>query len=290
MPDTLQKFLFENADIRGDLVHLDATWQIILEKHDYDPVVRKLLGEMMAAAALLAGTLKLNGRLTIQIQGNGPISLMVVECTGERTLRGLAHAVDDVSAGDLPSLVGDGRLAITLEPRDGAERYQSIVELVGGSLAEALENYLQVSEQLATHLWLAADQQFAAGMLIQKLPKSSGRGDSDTWNRIQQLSATIQNRELLQLPPREIIHRLYHEEDVRVFEPEVLSFRCACSHERVANMLLSLGRKEAESIIADEGSIRVACEFCNHKYEFDSIDVEQLFSQTITTGSSSTRH
>ncbi len=289
MNDLLQRFLFENADIRGDLVHLDATWQAVLEKHDYAPPVRALLGQAMVAALLLSATLKKQGRLTIQIQGEGPVSFLVVECTSDRTLRGLAHAEDDVTTTDLRELVGKGRLAITLEPEAEGDRYQSIVELTGATLAEAIENYLDRSEQLDTRLWLAVDASRAAGLLIQKLPESGRLGDRDAWNRIGQLSATITERELLALPAREIIHRLYHEEDVRVFEPEPVCFRCGCSRERVANMLRTLGHEEVRAIVAEEGSVRVTCEFCNHKYEFDAVDSEQLFAADCQPAAPSTR-
>ncbi len=290
MKDILQRFLFENAAIRGDLVHLDATWQAVLEKHSYSPAVRDLLGEMMVAAVLLSATLKIKGRLTIQIQGDGPVSLMVVECTSEQTLRGLAHAAEGLTEGDLRSLVGAGKLAITIELEEGLERYQSIVELSGATLAEALENYLVQSEQLDTHLWLSVDAQRAAGLLIQKLPQPGLERDHDAWERVQHLSATIQSAELLELPPREIIHRLYHEEDVRVFEAEPVCFRCSCSRERVANMLRTLGQEEVRSIIEDEGSVKVACEFCNHKYEFDAVDGEQLFAGGVTPEIPVTKH
>lgn len=290
MKDILQRFLFENADIRGDLVHLDATWLAVLDRHSYPQPVQKLLGEMMVAAVLLSATLKLKGRLSIQIQGEGPVSLMVVECTSDRTLRGVAHSVDVLPPGNLRSLVGEGRLAITLEPEEGLERYQSIVELTGNTLADALENYLDISEQLDTHLWLSVDNQRAAGLLIQKLPTSSTPTDEDSWARIHNLSATIQDEELLNLSSGEIIHRLYHEEDVRVFETEPVCFRCTCNRDRVANMLRTLGPQEVRSIIQDEGSVRVACEFCNHKYEFDTVDVEQLFAGGVTPNLPDTQH
>ena len=218
----------------------------------------------------------------MQIQGNGPVSFMVVECTSERNLRGLAHCEEDVSSTSLRELIGDGRLAITLEPTEGTERYQSIVELTGETLAEALDDYLMRSEQLDTHLWLAVDGQRAGGLLIQKLPSNKSQDEQEAWNRIQHLSATIQNKELLGLDPREIIHRLYHEEDVRVFDAEAVCFRCSCSSERVANMLRTLGYEEVQSIVTEQGSVRIACEFCNHKYEFDAVDAEQLFASDIS--------
>lgn len=290
MKDTLQRFLFENADIRGDLVHLDSSWQTVLEKHNYPPAIRTLLGEMMAAAVLLSATLKYKGRLTIQIQGDGPVSLMVVECSSERALRGLAHSAENIKAGSLADLVGKGRLAITLEPDKTGERYQSIVELTGTTLTDALENYLDVSEQLATRIWIAVNDESAAGLLIQKLPASGKSKDDDSWNRVEHLSSTIEQDELLSLSAREIIYRLYHEEDVRVFDPETVYFRCSCSRERVENMLRTLGVDEVRSIIQDEGSVDVACEFCNHKYCFDSVDAEQIFVETIQPANPNTTH
>ena len=289
MKDILQRFLFENANIRGDIVHLDATWQAVLEKHSYPTPVRHLLGEMMVAAVLLSATLKFKGRLIMQVQGDGPVSFMMVECSSEHTLRGLAHCQTDVETGDLKTLVGEGRLAITLEPSDNAERYQSIVELTGDTLSDALGNYLDVSEQLQTQLWLSVDNYSAGGLLIQKLPESEKIADGDTWNRIQQLSSTITDNELLTLPATDIIRRLYHEEDVRIFETEPVCFRCHCSRDRVGNMLRTLGREEVESIIAEESVVQVACEFCNHKYEFDAVDCEQLFIPTISPDSPTTR-
>ncbi|MGD8927007.1 MAG: Hsp33 family molecular chaperone HslO [Thioalkalispiraceae bacterium] len=293
--DTLQRFMFEKTPIRGEVVHLDATWQAILAKHDYPPLVRNMLGEMMAAAVLLSATLKLNGRLVIQLQGNGPVTLMVVECSNAHELRGLAHWQELPEEGDLTSLAGDGRLTITLEPADDQERYQSIVELKGSTLSDALMNYLQQSEQLDTHLWLAANEQRASGLLLQKLPKDikmemAEGEDPDAWNRIIKLSDTVTREELLEVEELNLLHRLYHEESVRIFEPLPVCFRCSCSRERVANMLQTIGIEELNSIIEEQGQVSVACEFCNQKYEFDSVDVGGLFTESIANSPSETRH
>jgi molecular chaperone Hsp33 len=293
--DTLQRFLFDNTPVRGEIVHLDATWQAILDKHDYPPLVRDILGEMMAAAVLLAATLKLNGRLVIQLQGKGPISLMVVECSNARELRGLAHWQDLPEQGDLLSLAGNGQLTITLEPANDQERYQSIVELKGKTISDALMNYLQQSEQLDTYLWLAANDQRAAGLLLQKLPKDSRRQtrdiqDPDAWNRVVKLSSTVTKEELLEVEGLNLLYRLFHEESVRLFEPQPVCFRCSCSRERVANMLRSFGIDELNVIIEEKGKVEVACEFCNQKYEFDSVDVGGLFTDTVSSSPSETRH
>ena len=298
MKDTLQKFLFENLAVRGELVHLDASWQAVLEKHDYPVAVQKVLGELMAAVSLLMATLKFKGQLIAQIQGDGPISLLVVEGTSEKTLRAIASLKEkaDFNTENLQALFGDARLVITLEPEQG-ERYQGIVALIGDSLADALTDYLLRSEQLDTGIWLAADDKQAAGLLVQKLPETEKTksniielSDLDGWNRIQQLSSTIKNEELLELDAEEIIHRLYHEEDIRLFNAETISFRCSCSRQRVAKMLISLGEAEVKSMIDELTNIEVACEFCNQKYSFDAVDSEQLFSQPVSPNPSGLVH
>lgn len=290
MNDTLQRFIFEHTPIRGEIVHLDATWRAVIERHDYPPIVRDLLGEMMAAAILLAATLKMRGRMIVQLQGHGPIRLLVVECTNALELRGVAHWQDLPETTDLEVLLGDGRLIITLEPMDDQEKYQSIVETKGKTLAEILGRYLQQSEQLDTHIWLAANGERAAGMLLQKLPSKDPAQDSDIWNRVIHLSATVQREELLQLPQLSLLHRLYHEEEVRVFEPSPTCFRCSCSQDRVNTMLRVLGYDEVKSILQEQGQINVACEFCNQKYIFDSVDAEQLFASAATPPTSDSKH
>lgn len=300
MSDSLQRFIFENADIRGEIVKLDATWQAILSRHEYPKPVQTLLGEMMVAAALLSATLKFNGKLIIQIQSGDPIKLMVVECDSNNHLRAVAQYDENIQDTiNLHELVGKGKLVITLDPAEGGERYQSIVDVTGETLADAISDYLVRSEQLDTNLWLAANSKGAAGLLIQKLPTDTNRkttketnlsDDQDAWNRIQHLSSTISNDELLNITDEEIIHRLYHEEDVRVFEKEPISFRCSCSRDRVSKMLRSLGSKEVTSILEEQKIIQVACEFCNQKYDFDSIDTEQLFASDITVPTTTTKH
>ena len=291
--DILQRFLFENAPIRGELVHLDVTWQAILERHDYPPVLRDLLGELAAAAALLAATLKLEGALVLQIQGNGPLKLLVVECSGKLQMRATAKWTDELTSGDLVQLVGDGRFVITLDPKDGKQSYQGIVPLEGNSVAEMLQNYMIRSEQLDTRLWLAADDKRATGMLLQILPAQSDQAehpDTDAWPRATQLADTLKREELLALPAAEIIHRLYHEEYMRLFEPQPVVFHCSCSRQSVGNMLKMLGRAEVDSILEERGSIEIHCEFCNQRYEFDSVDAAQLFAETIAAAGSETRH
>jgi len=287
--DSLQRFIFENEPIRGEIVHLDATWQAVLERRQYPPRVREVLGELMAAAALLTSTLKFDGRLIMQIQGKGPVSLLVVECTSDRTMRAIAQWQGEIPDAPLAALVGDGRLAVTIDPLKGKERYQAIVALEGLTVAEAFENYFARSEQLATRLWLASDPQQAAGMLLQRLPDAEP-SDDDAWVRAVHLGSTITREELLALPVREIVHRLYHEEDIRLFSRMPVSFRCSCSRARVEAVLRMLGRDEIHSILDEQGSVSVDCEFCGSRYEFDRIDAEQLFTALHSVPATPTRH
>jgi molecular chaperone Hsp33 len=299
-PDSLQRFLFEQSHVRGELVHLDAAWRAVLERHDYPPALRTVMGELMAGAVLLAATLKLKGSLILQIQGLGPVTLLVVECDGELNVRATAKWQGELEGIGFAQMVGDGRFVITLDPRDGGQTYQGIVALDGDSVAEVLQNYMQRSEQLATRLWLAADAQGAAGLLLQKMPGDGGHAilehddgqdedrDADMWQRVTMLTDTLQREELLGLPAEVLLHRLYSEDDVRLFNAQHVAFRCSCSRDRVARMLKMLGWDEVQSVLAEQGVAEVTCEFCNHQYRFDKVDAEQVFaSEVLLEGSAS---
>ncbi len=288
--DSLRRFLFEHAPIRGEIVRLDAVWQSVIERHDYPPVLRDLMGELCAAAVLLAATLKLQGAMVLQIHGKGAVKLLVVECSGDLELRATAKWEGDLAHGTLQDLVGDGRFVITLDPKDGNQAYQGIVALEGDSIAEILQNYMTRSEQLETRLWLAADARHAAGMLLQKLPKQGESQDEDAWTRATHLADTLKPQELLTLPAEELVHRLYHEEDIRLFDAQSVVFRCTCSRESVARMLRMLGREEVISIIEERDHVEVHCEFCNQRYVFDRVDAEAALSDLMSMQASDTRH
>ena len=287
--DTLTRFLFEHAEVRGEIVRLDATWRAVLACHDYPTAVRNLLGEMMAAATLLAATLKFEGALIMQMQGSGPVTLAVVECSSEFHLRATAKWREDILPGNISALLGQGKFVITIDPKSSKQIYQGIVALEGDSVAQVLEHYMLQSEQLETRLWLASDNEQACGLLLQRLPEKDSE-DADAWNRALNLGNTLSAPELLNLPPRKILHRLFHEEDLRVFEARPVSFRCTCSRERVANMLRLLGLDEVHSILEEQGKIDVDCEFCNRHYNFDAVDAEQLFAAEVVSPPGSTRH
>lgn len=289
--DRLHRFMFDGSTIRGELIHLDNTWQHLLMRQDYPRAVRTILGEAAAATALLAATIKFDGTLTLQARGDGPLKLLVVECTGQRTLRGLARwdgAADGLS---FRQLIGNGTLAITIDPGEGSERYQGIVELEGDSLSSCLQHYFARSEQLPTRLWLGVDEERAAGLLVQEMPGDESPEDEDTWDRVCMLADTVTAEELLALPARSLMHRLFHEEQVRVFDPQVWRFLCTCTEARVASVLRSLGREELARILEEEGNVKVDCEYCGNAYGFDPVDVEQLFSETLASATlSQTRH
>ena len=289
MPDSLRRFLIEQTPVRGEIVHLDATWRAVLERRTYPAPLEKLLGEMMAAAALLSATLKFQGSLIMQMQGSGPVQLLVVEATSGHTLRSTAKWEGELPEGNVKALLGSGRFVISIVPEDGKQTYQGIVAMEGDSIAEVLEHYMAQSEQLETRLWLASDSRQAGGLLLQKLP-ATPTSDADAWNRAVQLGATIRREELLALPATDIIRRLYHEDDVRVFEPRPVAFRCSCSRERVTSMLRMLGHEEVRSIIEERNSVEVDCEFCGRHYSFDAVDAEQVFAAEHVTRAQPTRH
>ncbi len=287
--DQMYRFLFESLGVRGELVQLGASWRAVRDNQAYPDIVAGQLGEALAAVMLLSGTIKFQGSLILQIQARGPLRLLVAQATDQRTLRGLARWEGDnlevVSGEGLAAIYGDGRLVITADAPTG-ERYQGIVPLDGGDLAEALEGYFAQSEQLPTRLWLACDGEHAAGLFLQRLPGESP--DEDGWERVNALAATVREDELLTLSAQDLLHRLFHEELVRLFEPEPVAYRCGCSRERIVDALRGLGRHEVDDLLESEGEIRADCEFCGRHYVFDRVDAMALFGQAQPTGDDTT--
>lgn len=290
--DHLVRFLFDELNIRGELVHLDQAYQQALEHHDYPPMLRDLLGRALAAAALLTATLKFKGELILQVQGKGPMTMLVVQCDSEGRIRGMLRYDEGAELPDqatLGELCAEGYLAITIDPEGEGERYQGIVSMDEDSLSSAINRYFRESEQLDTHVWLAADAQRATGMLLQRLPGEAD--DEDGWNRVEHLAETVSEEELLQLETKTLLVRLFHEETVRVFEPKVIHFRCSCSRERVEQVLRSLGQDELNDILEEEGMIEARCEYCGKPYRFDKVDAERLLSSVAVSPSvPPTRH
>lgn len=284
--------MFERAPVRGEVVHLEETWRSVLGRHDYPDALRSLVGELCAAAVLLAATLKLKGSLILQIQGRGAVRLLVVECSAADglQLRATAKWSGDLQQGSISELVGDGLFVISLDPKDGGQIYQGIVELEGDSVARMLENYMARSEQLETRLWLAADGECAAGMLLQKLPDHPEQESEAAWQHATVLAETLKPGELLNESALTLVRRLYHEDDMRVFEAQPVSFHCTCSRKSVGQMLKMLGSAEVRSILDEQGVIEVFCEFCNQRYEFDRVDAEMMFIETAVASPSEARH
>ena len=293
--DFTQRFLFDDRDVRGELVSLEHSYAEVLAKHAYPQPVAQLLGELMAAAALLVGTLKFDGLLILQARSEGPVSLLMVECSSERELRGIAH-YDSAAISDdagLHDLMPNGMLALTVDPRRG-QRYQGIVDLDGADLAECFTNYFVKSEQLGTRFWLSADGHRAGGLLLQQLPVASQPDADDraeSWAHVTMMAGTLSREEQLGLDNETLLHRLYHEDAVRLFDVQPLSFRCSCSRERSGSALTSLGLEDARALVVEHGGqIEIDCQFCNERYRFDVADVEQLFGGGGVDAPSDTRH
>jgi molecular chaperone Hsp33 len=278
--DLQQRFLFDTMGVRGELVRLDASFKALLENHEYPQEIKVQLGEALSAAALLASTIKLDGSLIMQIEGDGPMRTLVAQATSDNTVRGLAHYDDsfEIAAG-FSALVGKGRMVITIDAQ-GSKRYQGIVELNGDSISDMLKIYFSHSEQLPTQLWLTSVDGVAAGLLLQKMPSEHGCGEEE-WKHLVALAATLTDEELLSLPFAAILHRLFHEERVLVFDSEPVAFRCSCSREKIASALLGMGREDVESLLEEQGIVEAHCDFCLAKYNFDAVDVAALFSDAM---------
>jgi molecular chaperone Hsp33 len=283
-----RRFVFEGFPVRGGIIRLESSWQAMLALHDYPANIRQVLGQILAMAALLTASIKLNGRLVLQVQGATPLSLLVVECTSRKTFRAMVKYHEPVDAVSADELLAGSHIAITLEHEKTGERYQGIVQAEGGSIAEIFTNYLMQSDQLDTAIVLSADDNCAAGMMLQKMP--SGEFDEDDWQRVKLLTATLSEAELRQLSHEIVLHRLFHEDDIRLFEPELYTFMCSCSRDKVSNMLRILGHEEVADILREQGSIDVNCEFCGQHYQFDQVDAEQLFAADSMAQPSRSRH
>ena len=281
--DCLRRFVFDQFPIRGHLVHLDASWLALLEHREYPPSIRDTLGEALASSVLLAATIKFEGVLSLQLQGDGPVSLLLAQCSHSLGVRGVVRYREAAETLHLGELAGNGNLTVTLESDDGKQRYQGIVPLSGARLSNCLQGYFENSEQLPTRLWLHADDKGAYGMLLQRLPDTSDHDVDDAWRRVQLIGDTLTAVELASLQDGELLRRLFNEDDVRVFEPAPVFFRCRCSRERVTGMLRALGEAESRSVVEQQGKVEVRCDFCNRAYLFDPIDIEQLFKTDVAS-------
>ncbi|HSH86178.1 MAG TPA: Hsp33 family molecular chaperone HslO [Methylophilus sp.] len=273
--DLLHPFIFENSAVRGNAVHLNQSLFNALEHQPLPPALKKVMGEFMAASVLLTSTLKMQGKLILQLQSQGALQLLVVECTSELDIRATAKVHEELHGDTLSDWLEQGHLVITLMPEEG-EPYQGIVPIEGDSIASMLENYMLRSQQIDTKLWLTAEGDRAAGLLVQKLPQQQEH-DLDHWNRVQHLANTVSDHELLDLDTETLLQRLFVEEDIRLFEARDIRAFCSCSQANVANMLQLLGLAEVRSVLDEQGSIQIQCDFCNKQYVVDEQEALALF-------------
>ncbi|EHN8832489.1 Hsp33 family molecular chaperone HslO [Enterobacter hormaechei] len=276
--DQLHRYLFEQFAVRGELVTVSETWNQILENHNYPLPVKTLLGELLVATSLLTATLKFAGDITVQLQGDGPMSLAVINGNNQQQMRGVARVQGDIPENaDLKTLVGNGYLVITISPEEG-ERYQGVVGLEGDTLAACLEDYFMRSEQLPTRLFIRTGevdgQPAAGGMLLQVLPAQDAQ--TNDFEHLATLTETIKAEELFTLSATDVLWRLYHEEEVTVYDPQAVEFKCTCSRERCAGALKTLPDEEIDSIMAEDGEIDMHCDYCGTHYVFNSMDIAEI--------------
>jgi len=294
--DQLHKFLFDNCDIRGEIVSLKNSYYKVLENNPYPPAMRKLLGEFLAVVGLLSSTLKMDGKISVQAQGKGPVLAVMAECTHHNEVRAIIRRNPDIELtedyalhGNFRDLLGDGVLVITIEPKRSEnfagkqERYQGIVPMDADTFSACIEHYFEQSEQLATRIWLTVNEQSVHGLMLQALPQQIASTDfnQEQWQTLVTLAETLQPEEIAQLNHLEILYRLYHEQQLRVYDPRELHFACSCSEERCIQALAALGKNELEDILAEKGSINMDCQFCNQHYHFTAEKVRQLYQGVL---------
>ncbi len=282
--DYLSRFLLDDLDIRGAVVRLGPAWRKMIENRDYPAPVGRLLGEMSATTLLLGDKLKQPGRLTIQMRGNGPVSLLVIDCDEQLQIRGMARCATQPEEHSVPALLGDGQLLLSLDMPSMREPYQSIVPLDGESIAEVFEHYLGQSEQLPARFFLAASSSAAAGLFLQKLPSADQR-DADGWARVEALAATVKAAELLSLPAEELLLRLFPDETVRLFPARIVVHNCPEDWEKVRFLLRSLGPAEVYAVLREHGEVLIKDDICNREYRFDAPAIDSLFSDALQTTS-----
>jgi molecular chaperone Hsp33 len=278
----LNRYLFDDLSVRGELVQLDETYQQIISSKEYPAPIKTLLGELLVATTLLTATLKFEGAITIQLQGDGPVSLIVINGDNNQQVRGVARWEGSISTdATVRELMGNGYLVITIEPDQG-ERYQGIIGLESDDLSEIIESYFERSEQLKTRIWIRTGEYegnvHAAGMLLQVMP--DGTGTLDDFEHLEQLTDTIKNEELFSLEAQDLLYRLYNQETVQLFTPQPVVFCCGCSRERSSAAIITLPQADIDDVLREEGHISLHCDYCGTTYKFDKNQVKELFIDT----------
>ena len=279
--DNITPFVFDSLPVRGALISMSRSWRRMLRDHDYDPLVRDILGHAAAATGLIAQSLKFDGAITLQIQGGSELRMLVMQCTSNLELRGMASVGEDMAAESFGDLVQDAHCAITVDA--GERPYQGIVEMAQSSLADSLENYFARSVQVPSHVALVSDASLSGGILLQQMPGHHGL-DEDDWNRLGYLAATLKTGDFDSADGMALVGKLFAEDDVRVFEPRPVVFRCRCSRRRTEEVLRMLGEDETRDVLAEQGRVEVTCEYCGRRRSFDPIDVSRLFSANAVSG------
>ena len=275
--NSLQRFLFEHAAIRGEMVHLDSVYQTITQQRAYPLKIKQLLGEAMMSCALLVGGIKFEGEVSVQFQGDKRFPLMLIQCDHLLQMRGFANFSENLSDEEYTEAFMQGNLVINLTPHQQTQTYQSVVPLISTAMSDNLMHYFAQSEQLPSKVWFAINEQSAAGILLQLMPGQSSMQREHFWEYAVQIGATITAEELLTLDNATLLHRLYHETELRLYPERLIQFKCRCSHEKMQQVIGLLGEKETQDLVQEKGQVDIRCEFCSLNYTFDAIDVALLF-------------
>ncbi len=275
--DIQQRFIFEDAPIRGELIHIQDCYQTIINQRPYPPMVKHLLGEAIVACLLVASSIKFKGRLTLQFQGDERLPLIIVQANDQLQVRAHARFAPNIKNKYYAEAFLNGKMAFTFQQDNKTQAYQSLVPIHSTAMSENLVYYFQQSEQIPTHVWLAVRDDVACGMLIQAMPDDKNQIDQASWDYALAMARTLTDEELLQLNNTTILHRLYHETTLRLFEPRRPEFACQCSEDKMKAVLKMLGKEEIDQLINERGKVEIQCDFCNKNYQFDAIDVTLLF-------------
>ncbi len=275
--DSVQRFMFEHASIRGEIAHLDETYKTIMNQRPYPPMVKHLLGEALVSCLLLTGSIKFEGEVTLQFRGDKRLPFLIVQCDHQLQLRGFAKFQQDDGDIDYNAAFLDGNMLVNINQYNQTQAYQSVVPIASLSMAENLMQYFAQSEQVASRVWLAVNDQTAAGMLLQLMPDQDTQQREEFWEYAVQIGQTISEHELLTLDNPTILHRLYHETELRLYPARSVRFQCRCTEEKMKQALTVLGEVEVKSLLQEKGTVEVICDFCSRRYGFDAIDVTLLF-------------
>lgn len=276
--DFLQKFIFEDANVRGNIVRISNTYKTILNQHPYPPIIKKLLGEALVSCILLTSSIKFEGEVTLQFHGDKRLPLLIVQCTDQLAVRACVKYQENLSnEKDFNSAFLEGKMVLTINQYNKTQAYQSVVPIKSTSMSENLMEYFAQSEQISTKVWFAVNEESAAGILLQLMPGENSIEKEQFWEYAVHIGQTITEDELLSLNNETILYRLYHEVKVRLFEPQGVNFSCKCTPEKMKQVLKVLGKEDLEKLLTEQEQIEVSCDFCNNKYFFDAIDVAMLF-------------